>query len=148
MTAKAQWTSYFHDRKNIKLIREMDKPIKMSTDKIRLSEILTNLIDNAIKFTEKGYVKVKARKQEDSVLVEIIDTGLGIAKDEKSKLFEKFYQISTPSKSEVQGTGLGLSITKQMVELLGGKIDFKSELGKGSTFYFTLPIKYKGEVKK
>ena len=61
---------------------------------------------------------------------------------------EKFYQIPTPLKTEVGGTGLGLSITKQMVELLGGKINFKSELGKGSTFYFTLPIKYKKEVKK
>jgi signal transduction histidine kinase len=107
---------------------------------IRFKEILTNLVDNAIKFTEQGYVKVKARKQDDSVLIEVIDTGIGIAEDKKSRIFEEFYQISTPLKSEVGGTGLGLSITKQMVELLGGKINFKSELGKGSTFYFTLPV--------
>ncbi|HJX50336.1 MAG TPA: ATP-binding protein [Candidatus Nanoarchaeia archaeon] len=136
------------DKKNIKLIVEIDKPINMSTDSIRLTEILNNLIDNAIKFTEEGYVKIKAIKQDDSVLVEVTDTGIGIPEDKISKLFEKFYQIYTPLKSEVGGTGLGLAITKQLVELLGGKINLKSELGKGSTFYFTLPIRYKEEVKK
>ena len=136
------------DKKNIKLIIEIDKPINLSTDEIRLKEILTNLIDNAIKFTEKGYVKVKVRKQDDSILVEVIDTGIGITEDKKSKIFEQFYPISTPLKSEFGGTGIGLSITRKLTELLGGKINFKSELGKGSTFYFTLPIKYKEEVKK
>jgi len=131
------------DKENIKLIVELDRPIKISTDEIRLTEILTNLIDNAIKFTEKGYVKVRVRKQYGSILVEVIDTGMGISEDKISKLFKKFSQISTPLKSEVRGTGLGLSITKELVELLGGKINVKSEPGKGSTFYFTLPIKYK-----
>lgn len=136
------------DKKNIKLIIEIEKSIKMKTDEIRLKEILTNLIDNSIKFTEKGYVKVKASKQSGGVLVEVIDTGIGIEKDKQSKIFDKFYQIHSPSKSEIRGTGLGLSITKQMVELLGGKINFKSGLGKGSDFYFKLPNKYKKEVKK
>ena len=136
------------ERKNLELIIEIEKPIKIDTDRIRLTEILVNLIDNAIKYTDKGHVRVRAKKQNGAILVEIIDTGMGIAKDKKPKLFQKFYQISTSSKSEVGGTGLGLSITKQLVELLGGQIKFKSELGKGSTFYFTLPIKHKPALQK
>ena len=80
--------------------------------------------------------------------MEVIDTGIGIPENSKSKIFQQFYKMSTPLKSEVGGTGLGLSITKQLVEILGGKIILKSELGKGSVFYFTLPIKYKKDVKK
>ncbi|MCR4327101.1 MAG: PAS domain-containing sensor histidine kinase [Nanoarchaeota archaeon] len=137
------------DRKKVKLILEENSSIKISTDKTRLIEIMNNLIDNAIKFTDKGEVKVNVtKKDENNVLIEVTDTGIGIPKDKQSKLFEKFYQIHNPLKSEVGGTGLGLSITKQMVELLGGEINFKSKLDEGSTFYFTLPIRYIKEVKK
>ncbi len=136
------------DKKRIQLTIEGDKQIRLNTDRQRLSEILTNLIDNAIKLTDVGYVKIKVAARKEGCYVEVSDTGIGIPENKKAKIFEKFYQVSTPLKSEVVGTGLGLSITKQLVELLGGSIGFRSEFGKGSVFYFTLPLNYPGEAEK
>ncbi|MFI5412580.1 MAG: ATP-binding protein [Candidatus Micrarchaeales archaeon] len=117
---------------------------KIMADPNRLIQIFVNLIGNAIKFTDKGSISVSIiRKNKNNVQCNIIDTGIGINEDDKKKLFRrKFYEAT--KKGLVQqpgaGTGLGLSITKELVKLHGGSIAFESSVGKGSTFYFTLPV--------
>ncbi|MDZ4834006.1 MAG: HAMP domain-containing sensor histidine kinase [Candidatus Melainabacteria bacterium] len=112
-------------------------PIRCDVD--RLQQVLTNLISNAIKFTPaNGEVLLQMVPDDAGVKFEIIDTGPGIASDQIGKLFQKFGQLNTIS-TEFRSTGLGLSIAKAIVEQHGGEIGINSELGKGSTFWFTLP---------
>jgi len=110
-------------------------------DKNRLMQVLTDLIDNAIKFTEKGGIVIKAKREKDNILVRVKDTGIGISKENINRLFTKFYQIDSSLSRRYGGTGLGLAICKRIVEAHGGRIWIESELGKGSTFQFTLPVK-------
>ncbi len=131
------------DKKGLKLTTKAGKLPKIEADENRLKEILNNLIGNAIKFTEKGSVAVEAKKQNNHILVRVIDTGIGVPKDKMKNIFQKFYQVDSSLGRRYGGTGLGLSITKKMVEAHGGKTNVKSVLGKGSTFSFTLPIKGK-----
>jgi PAS domain S-box-containing protein len=125
---------------------------KIIADPNRLIQIFVNLIGNAIKFTNTGSVTVKiTRKSKKFIRCDIIDTGIGISEDDKKKLFRrKFYEAT--KKGLVQqpnvGTGLGLTIARDLVRLHGGKISFESELGKGSTFWFTLPISPKQKKEK
>lgn len=109
-------------------------------DENRLQQILHNLIGNAIKFTESGSVRVSAEQQNGMIAVSIRDTGIGIPADKFESIFESFEQVDASIAREYGGTGLGLTITKQLVELHGGRIWVESEVGKGSTFTFTLPI--------
>ncbi|UQB42322.1 response regulator [Thiomicrospira microaerophila] len=116
-------------------------PNYLSTDPQRLQQILVNLIGNAIKFSQQGSVTLRVtRPAEDQLLFEVIDTGMGISPQGVSKLFSAFTQVDGSSTRVHGGTGLGLAISKQLVELLGGEINVSSELGKGSNFYFTLPV--------
>jgi len=113
-------------------------------DPFRLKQILTNLIDNALKFTHKGSVEVNysvidvAGKKE--IMFEVKDTGIGIAEDKLDIIFNRFRQINESHTREFGGTGLGLSISKRLVELLGGNIGVRSTPGMGSTFFFTIPF--------
>ncbi|MEM3781760.1 MAG: ATP-binding protein [Candidatus Micrarchaeaceae archaeon] len=111
-------------------------------DPNRIIQVMVNLISNAIKFTERGSVRVNVFKKGKNVRVEVVDTGMGISKEDKAKLFRKFFQLQHKglTKQEGSGTGLGLVITKEIVNLHGGKIGVLSEPGKGSTFWFTIPI--------
>ncbi|MEM8986791.1 MAG: response regulator [Pseudomonadota bacterium] len=110
----------------------------------RIRQVFMNIIGNAVKFTEKGHVLVDitGMEEEDSVdlTVKIEDTGIGIPADKLSSIFEKFEQADTSSSRKYEGTGLGLSITKRIVELLGGSINVKSEVGRGSIFTVTLAL--------
>lgn len=116
-------------------------PTQIITDPQRLQQILVNLLGNAIKFSEQGTVSLSVtRPVADQLLFEVSDTGMGISAKGVSKLFNAFSQVDGSSTRVHGGTGLGLAISKQLVELLGGKIAVKSELGCGSTFYFTLPV--------
>jgi len=110
-------------------------------DFMRLSQVLTNLLNNAIKFTDKGGITVRARKSGGDVVVEVSDTGIGMAKQEIPKLFAKFYQADSSAKRKYGGTGLGLAICKEIVKAHRGNIWVESELGKGSTFAFKVPVK-------
>ncbi len=130
----------FSDKKGIKLITKIDKLPLIKDDEERVKEILNNLIDNAIKFTEKGSVTIEAKRQNKCILVTVTDTGIGIPKNKIPQLFKKFYQVDASLGRKYGGTGLGLAITKQLVELQGGRINVKSVLGKGSSFSFTLPV--------
>lgn len=115
-------------------------------DPNRLRQVLNNLISNAIKFTMKGEINVKLKnllitKDEAEIEFNVTDTGIGIAKEDMSKLFESFSQIENNYTRQYGGTGLGLVISKQLVKMMGGEIGVESELGKGSNFHFTLKFK-------
>ncbi|MBN2141821.1 HAMP domain-containing histidine kinase [Candidatus Woesearchaeota archaeon] len=113
---------------------------KVRADKERVLQILRNLITNAVKFTRKGSIALKAYRQGPQVNFEIRDTGIGIPKDKQQFMFTKYYQVDGSYTKEFGGSGLGLSICKGLLEQMKGKIWFNSEEGKGSTFYFSLPI--------
>lgn len=122
-----------------------DFPHAIIGDPLRLNQVLTNLISNAIKFTEKGgvYVSITAIENvsgDKSLCFSVKDTGKGIAEELKSHLFESFTQEDTTISRRFGGTGLGLAISKNLVHLMGGEISFASELGKGSEFRFKLPL--------
>jgi signal transduction histidine kinase len=109
-------------------------------DSRRLTQVLLNLVGNAIKFTDEGKVLIRARRQGDRFKISVIDTGLGIAKADQAKIFEEFQQVDNTSTRKKGGTGLGLSISRKIVELHGGYITVDSEPGKGSNFKITIPI--------
>lgn len=113
-------------------------------DNVRIKQIVQNFIDNAIKFTENGYVKIKieiVKQVEKQIYLQytIEDTGQGIKKEDYDKLFKVFSQVDTKRNHKKGGSGLGLSISKNLIELMGGSIEFYSEYGKGTSFVFTVP---------
>jgi len=109
-------------------------------DKNRLRQVMINLISNAMKFTEKGSITCRVRKQKNEIIISVVDTGKGISNVNQEKIFEKFKQIGSSPKGKPKGTGLGLPICKEIVKQHGGRIWVESEIGKGSTFSFALPI--------
>lgn len=112
----------------------------VNADPDRIAEVLTNLIDNAIKYTSQGGVDVEVSADKDFVTVKINDTGMGISPQEQKHIFEKFYRVNNELTREQSGTGLGLYITRNLVERYGGAIWVESKLGQGSTFAFKLPL--------
>ncbi len=128
------------DIKGLKLGCEISSEIEtIPGDQRRVEQVLLNLISNAIKFTEKGSVKVMCESDNGNVMTRVMDTGIGIKKDDLENVFETFRQIDTGISRKYEGTGLGLSISQKLVELMGGKIWVTSVWGSGSTFGFTLP---------
>lgn len=113
-------------------------PVKADSERLR--EVITNLIDNAIKYTNQGSIDVSLDGNKSQVTVKIHDTGMGIPAEEQKHLFEKFYRVNNSATREQGGTGLGLYIARSLIEMYGGKIWVESEVGKGSTFAFSLPI--------
>lgn len=130
-------------KKQLELIVEVDALIPKMVLGVpdRLSQILINLVGNAVKFTKYGSIHLIVKKIEESLFFEVVDTGIGIASDKLDAIFETFTQAESYTTREYGGTGLGLSISKKLVLLMGGEIGVKSTLGKGSTFYFSLPFK-------
>lgn len=113
---------------------------KAKFDRDKISQVMTNLISNSIKFTDKGLVTIKTSKEEDGLCFCVEDTGKGIKKENREKLFEAFGAIFNGNKHKNNGAGLGLAISKKIIEQHGGRIWVESEAGKGSKFCFTLPI--------
>ena len=123
-----------------------DLPIMAIADGDRIRQVLLNLAGNAVKFTEKGQIVIRARtirmeSSEALIRFEVQDSGIGIAEDRRDRLFQVFSQVDASTTRRYGGTGLGLALSKRLVELLGGEIGFESKLGVGSTFYFTVPVK-------
>ena len=111
-------------------------------DERKIKQILLNLLSNAVKFTpEGGRIGINARKVDGAVEISIRDTGVGISPEDQAKIFEEFRQVGSNYAHKTEGTGLGLTLAKKFVELHGGRIWVDSEVGKGSTFSFTLPEK-------
>ncbi|MSU24945.1 MAG: hypothetical protein EXS32_14140 [Opitutus sp.] len=136
-----------------------DVPAIVNTDESRLRQILTNLIGNALKFTERGSITVHVScmrgepvsmsdtRQELRLFFAVIDTGIGIPADKIAKLFKPFSQVDTSSERRRSGTGLGLIISKRLCELMGGSISVDSKPGEGTTFRFSLLTDYeKGDT--
>jgi signal transduction histidine kinase/CheY-like chemotaxis protein len=118
------------------------------SDESKISQILRNFISNALKFTERGEVRVTAKQApHDSIVFEVEDTGIGIAEEDRERIFEEFTQVENALQKRAKGTGLGLPLTRKLAELLGGEVGVRSKLGKGSTFVLTVPRIYAEPVK-
>ena len=116
------------------------EPLVLRTDRIKLGRVLGNLIGNAIKFTEMGEVRIDAcRNRDNTVRISISDTGIGIAPEHLSHIFDEFFQLRNPERDRAKGSGLGLTICKRLVDAMGGALDVQSAPGRGSTFTLTLP---------
>lgn len=113
---------------------------KVMGDKGRLEQVVVNLVDNAIKYTNDGKVKVVAKKANNILRVDIEDTGIGIPEKDIPRIFERFYRVDKGRSRELGGTGLGLAIVKHIIQGHNGKIWVESQLGKGTTFSFTIPL--------
>lgn len=134
--------------KNIEFTMDIapDLPQNLFGDNVRIHQIILNLLTNAVKFTQEGEVHLKmewARNSEDTITMKVAvsDTGIGIKKNDLSKLFNSFQQVDSKRNRNIEGTGLGLAISKQLLNLMNGTISVKSEYNKGSTFFFDLPQK-------
>lgn len=140
---KDQINSFKAEAENKKIGLTANLPLKLPLlyiDSDRIAQVLVNLIGNALKFTPQGgRVIVQAEEREGNILVEVIDSGVGIAKENFSKLFDRFQQIDRKPGSGAKGTGLGLAISKSIIELHKGKIWIESQLNKGTKLIFTLP---------
>jgi signal transduction histidine kinase/DNA-binding response OmpR family regulator len=135
-------TSSLFQQKGLALVRDVNPDLPpVVGDPDRLLQVVINLISNAVKFTAAGSVTCRACLQDDGIAVSVIDTGLGISAADQPKVFEKFKQVGDTLTDKPKGTGLGLPICREIVEHHGGRIWVESELGKGSTFSFVVPVK-------
>ncbi|MEL6916466.1 MAG: ATP-binding protein [Bacteroidota bacterium] len=136
-----------HNKKTIDLILDIDEKFNGAVigDPFRIRQILTNLIGNAYKFTQEGFIKVKAFVEEESndiytTVIQVSDSGIGIKKEKQKLIFKEFTQADDSTEKKYGGYGLGLTISKKLIDLLNGTISLKSEEQKGSTFTLTLPL--------
>jgi len=119
----------------------------LNTDESKVSQVLRNFISNALKFTERGEVRVSATVEAgDMVRFSVADTGIGIAPEDRDRIFEEFTQVEGPWQKHIKGTGLGLPLVRKLVGLLGGRVELQSEPGVGSTFSAVVPRVYQGPV--
>jgi len=135
------------EKKNIQLINTFKGKLIIVSDERRLSQVITNLIDNAVDFVpaELGKITLNAKEEGDSVVFSVKDNGPGIEPKKQKNLFKKFYQVDTSITRKHGGTGLGLAVCKGIINGLGGKIWVESQMGKGTTFYFSIPKKTEWE---
>jgi signal transduction histidine kinase/CheY-like chemotaxis protein len=117
------------------------------TDEAKVSQILRNFISNALKFTERGEVRVSVeRGHDETVVFAVADTGVGIAEEDQERIFQEWVQVEGQRQKAVKGTGLGLPLSRKLAQLLGGNVYVKSQIGIGSTFFAAIPIRFNGET--
>ncbi|WP_227009124.1 response regulator [Christiangramia fulva] len=134
-------TKSLFENKKVSLKKNIPKDLPMvNGDEDKLIQVVINLLSNAVKFTDKGKVQIEAYLEKDQIIVEVQDTGIGIAEEDRHKVFEKFRQAGDTLTDKPKGTGLGLPICREIIEHHGGIIWMKSELGVGSTFFFSIPV--------
>jgi PAS domain S-box-containing protein len=135
------------EKKGLDLRVDIADDIKTATtDQLRLEQVILNLLNNAVKFTEKGHVRISCRSENDQYLLSVSDTGPGMRPEELPGLFQPFHQIDTGLSRKHEGTGLGLSICKKLLGMMGGTIDVRSRWGQGSTFTIRFPIQAGGSA--
>ena len=129
------------EAKGIKFAFGLPKELKVYMDKSLIERVFINLINNAIKFTGPGgEIKISCKEDVNQVIISVADTGCGIKKDHLEKVFQEFFTVASPVNQGAKGSGLGLSLVKKIIDTHKGKIWIESEVGKGTTFYFTLKI--------
>lgn len=135
------WEKKFVE-KRLKVIVDLAEDLPpLLADETRLQEILYNLLDNAVKYSrEAGEIRLQARRNNDEILVSVSDSGIGIAKDDLPRIFERFYRADKARSRQLGGTGLGLSIVKHIAQLHSGRVEAESELGQGTTIRIVLPV--------
>jgi CheY-like chemotaxis protein len=134
-------TSALFQPKGLRMIRQVDPGLPIiQADYDRLVQVVINLISNAVKFTEKGSITCRLTQKDNDLILQVVDTGIGIAPEDQPKVFERFKQLGNTLTDKPQGTGLGLPICQQIVEHHGGKIWVESQPNQGSTFSISLPI--------
>ena len=116
-------------------------PEPVFADRMRIDQVIANLLDNAIKFTERGGVRVRIGRDGALVWCAVTDTGSGIPAEDLPRVFERFYRVDKARSREKGGTGLGLSIVKHVLQLHGGEVSVRSRVGEGSVFRFRIPVK-------
>ena len=126
--------------KGLELETELDAPdFEVSSDRKKVYQVLLNLVGNAVKFTEKGKIRIATQCNGSNLSVSVTDTGIGIRKEQLGNLFQAFRQVDGSARRVYEGTGLGLYLCRRLLNLLGGEIHAESDFGKGSQFTFTLP---------
>jgi signal transduction histidine kinase len=127
--------------KNRALDMRVDVPagLVVETDEGKLRQALVNLLGNAVKFTDRGHIRLRVREADDSLRFEVSDTGIGISAEHLERIFDRFWQVDQGSARTHGGTGLGLTVTRRIAELLGGTVSVRSQPGAGSTFVIELP---------
>jgi heavy metal sensor kinase len=132
---------FLAEQKNIALEMGTIEEVTVIGDKVRLQQLFTNLIDNAIKYTPKGFIRITVEKNQEVALVKIKDTGIGIPKEEQEKIFKRFYCVDKSRSRETGGVGLGLSIAEWIAHAHHGRIEVNGAVNEGSTFAVYLPVK-------
>ena len=135
-----QLVSPLAEKKGLGLRLDVSEEVgEIVSDQRRLEQIMLNLLNNAVKFTDEGHIEVSCRVSDDQVLLSVSDTGIGMLPEDAETIFRPFHQIDTGLARKHEGTGLGLSICKRLLEMMGGRIQVESERGAGSTFTVSLP---------
>ncbi len=137
-------TSLFNvlaEQKKIDFVVGPLEEVVVKGDEGRLQQLFANLIDNAIKYTQKGSIQITLEKEEETAIIRVTDTGIGIPKEEQEKIFKRFYRVDKSRSRETGGVGLGLSIAEWIAQIHRGRIEVESELNQGSTFTVYLPLK-------
>lgn len=141
--------SVSNGNQNIKLLLKdnIKSNLNIIGDSGKLKQILFNLIGNSFKFTEQGEVELEISHKNDSIILQVSDTGIGVPEDRLDKIFEQFEQADSSTSRVYGGTGLGLAITKNLIELMGGKVGISSKVGVGTKIWFNLPVQLKSKNK-
>jgi len=127
-------------QKGIDLLVDISSDVgTITTDQRRLEQVILNLLGNAVKFTEKGHVRIACRAENDHYFLSFADTGIGMQPEEITRIFQPFHQVDTGLARKREGTGLGLSICKKIIDMMGGTIGVESLWGQGSTFTVRIP---------
>ena len=132
------------NKKNIgfQVVRNIDTRMLINTDRGKVTQVLINLLGNAVKFTDEGSVMLRISTEDNLLNFEVVDTGIGISEEDKNLIFEEFRQADGSTTRKYGGTGLGLAISKKISDLLGGNISVNSRINEGSTFTFSIPLKF------